>query len=127
MDHVQHVGDGDVIHVEGAMEDGDGVTIIIVAITIIFIDVDVFVLDGEVWRDDGGYAGGNLVYDRKNQLLTACWSDRHSDDGACYKFQIRHGAALAPYQPIYESLPGVAPPEPMSDRLTTLLKRPGGS
>jgi hypothetical protein len=49
---------GDVIRVEGAFEEGDGITIVIVAITIIFIDVDVFILDGEVWRDDGGCQNG---------------------------------------------------------------------
>jgi hypothetical protein len=49
---------GDVIHVEGAYTPGTDVTIVIVAITIIFIDVDVFILDGEVWRDDGGCQNG---------------------------------------------------------------------
>jgi hypothetical protein len=49
---------GDVIRIEGAMDEGDGVTIVIIAITIIFIDVDVFVLDGDVWRDDGNCQNG---------------------------------------------------------------------
>lgn len=49
---------GDVIRVEGAYSGGDGITIVIVAITIIFIDVDVFILDGEIWRDDGGCQNG---------------------------------------------------------------------
>jgi uncharacterized membrane protein YgcG len=45
---------GDVIRIEGAMDhDDDGLTIVIIAITIIFVDVDVFVLDGDVWRDEG--------------------------------------------------------------------------
>lgn len=44
---------GDVIRVEGAIDD-DGPTIVIIAITIIIIDVDVFIGDdGSVWRDPG--------------------------------------------------------------------------
>jgi hypothetical protein len=50
---------GDVIRVEGHLDDDDSDTIIIIAVTVIFIDIDVFVADdGQVWRDPGDCSNG---------------------------------------------------------------------
>lgn len=76
-----------------------------------------------IW-DDEGYAGGSLEFDKKKQVLTACWSDRRSDAGGCEKFHVRHGSALAPYRPIHRVLAGVPDPEPMSQGLAALLETP---
>lgn len=43
---------GDIVRIEGDIQ-GEGDTIIIVAVNIIFINVEVVIYDGEVWRDTG--------------------------------------------------------------------------
>jgi hypothetical protein len=45
---------GDVIRVEGDVQQGSGNTIIIIAVTVVIVDIDVVVnTDGQVWRDPG--------------------------------------------------------------------------
>jgi len=46
---------GDVVNIEGiwADDDDDNMTLVIIAITVIIIDVDIYIVDDQVWRDEG--------------------------------------------------------------------------
>lgn len=46
---------GDVVRVEGSIsdDDDDHTTIIVIAVIVVVIDVDIYVVDNQVWRDDG--------------------------------------------------------------------------
>lgn len=44
---------GDIVRVEGAVDDFNGLTIVIVPITIVIVNVEINIVDGTVWRDEG--------------------------------------------------------------------------
>jgi hypothetical protein len=73
---------GDIVHVEGDTEPGEGNTIVIVAITVVIVNVDVVVnTDGQVWRDSGDCSNGPPPWAPANGWRRRCQPQGGSSSG----------------------------------------------